>query len=236
MDYYSEVVCGPFGTEITLQDYEETGVPLLRISNICTDGTVDEKELVFLNPEKAKQLSSTQVKPNDLVISQRGTLGIPAVVPSSYPAWNISANLIAIRNAKDILPGFIQIFLSARPGAFQLERTQSGQVQGKITTEDVASIIIPLIREQESLVTEMEQARESRQRKLTEADALLSGLDAFLLDRLGLTVPDANMKLAFAIKRIKAKDGRIDVQNFLDNIRFRFLITRRAEFHGFTRG
>ena len=40
---------------------------------------------------------------------------------------------------------------------------------------------------QQNLVKEMETARESQRRKLKQADALLSGLNAFFLARLGLT-------------------------------------------------
>ncbi len=195
------MVCGPFGTEITLEDYQEAGVPLLRISNITAEGTVDETDLAFLNPAKAMRLASTQVRPNDLVVSQRGTLGMPAVVPASYPVWNISANLIAISNVKELLPDFVQLYISTRAGSFQLERTQSGQVQAKITTEDVASILIPLLLPpvQREMVGDMEAARESRRRKLVEADALLSGLDAFILDQLGITLPDSGNRLAYAM-------------------------------------
>lgn len=81
-----------------------------------------------------------------------------------------------------------------------MKRTQSGQVQGKITTEDVASVIVPLIPEQKSLVSEMEAARESRRHKLTEAEALLAGLDTFLLDSLGLTMPDSDNRLTYAMR------------------------------------
>ncbi len=125
---------------------------------------------------------------------------MPAVVPPTYPLWNISANLIAIRNIHDMDPDFVQLFISTRPGAFQLERIQSGQVQGKITTEDVASILIPSVKDQDSLVGEMERARESRRRKLEQADALLTGLDAFLLARLGLSVPDSDNRVTYAMR------------------------------------
>lgn len=205
-------MCGPFGTEITIKDYQRTGIPLLRISNITGEGTIDETDLVFLNPMKASRLSSTQVRPNDLVISQRGTLGMPAVIPPSYPVWNISANLIAIRNVQELLPAFLQMFLSTRAGAFQLERTLSGQVQGKITTDDVASVLVPRLPQlvQNEMVAEMEKARDSRRRKLEHADALLSGLDTFIIERLGLIVPAEQENRAFVLKLSDLMGRRMD--------------------------
>ncbi|MCX7113871.1 MAG: hypothetical protein NTX45_28115 [Proteobacteria bacterium] len=72
---YAEIICGPFGTEITLNDYVDEGVPLLRISDITKDGTLDLSEVKFITHDKAAKLISTQVVENDLVISQRGTFG-----------------------------------------------------------------------------------------------------------------------------------------------------------------
>jgi len=56
----------------------------------------------------------------------------------------------------------------------------------------------------------MEAARESRRRKLAEADALLASLDAFVLDRLGLTVPEEQENKAFAVRLADLKGRRID--------------------------
>ena len=171
---YADVICGPFGSAIKFDDYiPAPGVPLLRISNLTDDGRIDESNLVFVRSELAAKLKRTQVQPGDLVISQRGTLGIPAVVPSTYTSWCISANLIAIKQPS-IDRGFVQAFLSSRPGALQLERSQSGQVQSKITTGDVARVLIPKLDNDETLVRDLERARSTRRRQLKEADELLS--------------------------------------------------------------
>jgi len=173
---------------------------LLRISNITKQGTIDERKLVFLSDDKARALASTQVEPGDLVVSQRGTLGIPAVVPARYPKWNISANLIAVSKPTGMLPRYIQAFLSCRLGAKQLERAQSGQVQGKITTEDVACILIPDVQGQQVLVTNLDKARSARDGKLAQADALLDGIDDLVLAELGLVAPKKDGRFIFAVR------------------------------------
>jgi len=84
--------------------------------------------------------------------------------------------------------------------------------QPNINKEEYKSFTIPLppLPIQEKLVEEMERARESRRRKLSEADALLSTLDGWLLDTLGITPPPEDEK--HKIYGIKLKDiqGRID--------------------------
>lgn len=48
---YTEVICGPFGTEITKADYARSGVPLLRISDITDEGTLDLSGVMFISRE-----------------------------------------------------------------------------------------------------------------------------------------------------------------------------------------
>jgi type I restriction enzyme S subunit len=69
---------------------------------------------------------------------------------------------------------------------------------------------LPPLPVQRDLVGEMERARASRRRKLEQADALLSGLDAFLLDRLGLTLPKEQDNKSFAVQRGDLVGHRID--------------------------
>ena len=182
----------------------------MRISNITMEGTIDEKELIFLSGQKANSLNSTQVKPGDLVVSQRGTLGIPAVIPSTYPVWNISANLIAIRQVKNLDSTYIQLFLSSTLGAFQLERNQSGQVQGKIITEDVASIQIPKVEFEHTLVSQMQAARKTREQKLEQADTLLNSINDYVLAELGVEMPVVEERKCFAIHANEIAGSRID--------------------------
>ncbi len=174
------------------------------------EGTIDEKALIFLSEKKANSLNSTQVKPGDLVISQRGTLGISAVIPSTYPVWNISANLIAIRRVADLDPTYIQFFLSSTLGALQLERNQSGQVQGKIITEDVASVQIPKVEFEHALVSQMQEARKAREQKLKEADTLLNSIDGYVLAELGIEMPVVEEKKCFAVRANETVGRRVD--------------------------
>ena len=200
LDNYANVFCGPFGTEITSADYQEAGVPMLRISNITKEGTINKNDLVFLTEEKAASLASTQVVPGDLVISQRGTLGMPAVVPDDFPFWNVSANLVAINGLSEISADFVQLYLSSSVGGSQVERCQSGQVQGKITTEDVASVLIPKVEDESNLIAAMGVARGARQDTLARADALLSRMDAYLLEQLSLVVPAEDGRQTYAVR------------------------------------
>ena len=208
---YGEIVCGPFGTTIKQGDYVADGVPLLRISNITDQGNLDIQGVVFITPGKSEELASTRVTEGDLVISQRGTLGMSAVVSSEFPAFNISANLIAIRGLSGLLSRFVQLYLSSRLGERQVSRLQSGQVHAKITTIDVASILIPNVSNQIELIHAMDTARAERKKKLADADAILASIDDVLRDALGLTPPSDDPRRVFAVRLAQPRaQGRLN--------------------------
>ncbi len=109
-------------------------------------------------------------------------------MPVTHSVWCISANLIAIKNPQ-LKADFIQAYLSFGPGATQLQRAQSGQVQKKITTSDVANVLIPRVKNESGLVSTLEIARQQRRRQVQRAEELLGSLNAFVLDELGLQHP-----------------------------------------------
>ena len=78
---FAKVICGPFGSFIQVKDYQETGTPLVRIANINDDQQFISENIIFVNATIAENLQSYIVKKGDLVISQRGTLGLTAIIP-----------------------------------------------------------------------------------------------------------------------------------------------------------
>jgi type I restriction enzyme, S subunit len=74
-------VGGPFGSNLTTRDYVDEGVPVIRGSNLPTDGSFYDDEFVFVSEKKADDLRSNVALPGDLVFTQRGTLGQVGVIP-----------------------------------------------------------------------------------------------------------------------------------------------------------
>lgn len=118
--------------------------------------------------------------------------------------WIFASYLIRVRLDKDkALPDFVSEFLNTKAGRIQIDRI-SRQIIGmtNVNAEELRDLLIPLppLPIQEKLVEEMERARESRRRKLSEADALLSTLDGWLLDTLGITPPPEVAHKVFAVR------------------------------------
>jgi type I restriction enzyme S subunit len=89
------IVGGPFGSNLVSKDYTETGVPVIR------GGNMGEKwvggNFVYVSNEKSIQLSQNIARPNDLVFTQRGTLGQVSIVPESgYDRYVVSQSQMKI--------------------------------------------------------------------------------------------------------------------------------------------
>lgn len=186
----ADVICGPFGSAIKNTDYQENGIPLIRITNISKDGYMNYDDLIYISEKLGDSLSRTQVSEGDIVISQRGSLGQCAVVDDRYNKVNISANIIAVKNIHESSPEFIHDYLLSNIGQTLLERNISGQVQQKITTQDIAELLIPMECNEEYLSSIVRNAYSSYQKKLMYAEQNLTCARNNVFEMIELSFPE----------------------------------------------
>ncbi len=204
----AEVICGPFGSTIKNTDYQETGIPLVRITNISKEGYMNYDDIIYISEELGNSLKRTQVSSGDIVISQRGSLGQCAVVDDTFEKMNISANIIAIKNILESSAMFIRDYLLSTLGQTLLERNVSGQVQQKITTQDIADILIPIGCDETYLSKAITTAYGLYRDKIKQSDDLLSGMSKYLFDALKMRNIDYEEKLCCAIKLANIVEDR----------------------------
>ena len=209
----ADVICGPFGSAIKSSDYQESGIPLIRITNISRDGYMDYSDMIYISEELGNSLSRTQVSKGDIVISQRGSLGQCAVVDDAFQKQNISANIIAIKNIQHMTSTFIHDYLLSPIGQLLLERSTSGQVQQKITTQDIADLLVPITSREKELSLNLEKAYDSYVQKKKSANMLLSSLLEEIMTRLRLNLDGEHNRLTFAIKLSELSE-RIDADYY----------------------
>ena len=73
------LVGGPFGSNLVASDYVPSGVPVIRGQNMGLRRVGGQ--FVYVTGSKAKSLEANLARPDDLVFTQRGTLGQVALVP-----------------------------------------------------------------------------------------------------------------------------------------------------------
>ena len=189
-------------------------IAVVRITNINKDGYMNYDDLIYISEKLGDSLSKTQVSNGDIVVSQRGSLGQCAIVDDSFPKMNISANIIAIKNINGVSVSFLHDYFLSTVGQTLLERSVSGQVQSKITTQDIADLLIPVNTDETKLTDLLDSAYKSYKRKLQQADKLQRKNPTYLIERLGLTSDySETQKLTYATTA-GSIEGRIDADYY----------------------
>lgn len=213
----SKLVDGPFGTQIKVEDYREAGIPLLRVSN-CRENEVSDTDLVYIAPELHNRLLRSEVRPGDVVFTKTGhVLGYAAVFPERHERANMTSHLVLMRPTTRLLARFLADYLRTEVGQDQVYRWGQKATKPELNTIEIRRFLIPVPErnEQERLLRLLDAARVERKRKLAEADALLAGLDSFLLETLGLTPPPKDDRKVFAVRRADIqRQGRLNSDYF----------------------
>ena len=85
----NSIVGGPFGSDLVSKDYVPSGVPVIRGQNM--NGQWVSGDFVFVTPTKARALEANLAHPEDIVFTQRGSLGQVSLVPAKpYGAYLLS--------------------------------------------------------------------------------------------------------------------------------------------------
>lgn len=86
----NSIVGGPFGSDLVSKDYTTAGVPVIRGINMGCGRWV-AGDFVYVSEEKAASLASNCAEPDDLIFTQRGTIGQVALIPQNeFPRYLIS--------------------------------------------------------------------------------------------------------------------------------------------------
>ena len=83
---------GPFGSKLSTKHYSDSGVPVIRGTNISGSSKFSFDDFVFVSEEKADELRANNAHPGDLIFTQRGTIGQVGLIPlnSQIPRFVIS--------------------------------------------------------------------------------------------------------------------------------------------------
>jgi type I restriction enzyme, S subunit len=108
------IIGGPFGSNLTQADYTTDGVPVIRGSNMGQMGRYIAGEFAYVSNNKADALATNQVKPGDVIVTQRGTMGQVSVVPHGpCDKFVVSQSQMGVRSeASD--PMFVYYLLKSK--------------------------------------------------------------------------------------------------------------------------
>jgi len=159
-----DIKCGPFGTQLSKDEYQSEGIAVWEIPQINSRFTTIPTH--YLSESKAKQLEAYSIKAGDIAMSRKGNVGKCAVFPADYEDGIIHSDVLRIRvDGKRVLPIFMMHQLHYSGAVqHQIELVSSGAIMAGINVTKLKQIFvhIPPIELQSRFVTFVEQTDKSK--------------------------------------------------------------------------
>lgn len=154
----TEIAMGPFGSDLKVDMFTETGVPIIKGGNLL--GSFVSGKFSFVSEEKATSLRKAIAYPNDLIITHRGTLGQVSLVPKNkYKKYITSQSQLRLSvNPNKIYYRYLLYFFKSRIGQYELLKNSSQVGVPAISTptksiKEIDLIIPSNVKEQKSIAS-----------------------------------------------------------------------------------
>jgi type I restriction enzyme S subunit len=118
------------------------GLPILSGSHLIQRRPIDLK---FISPIVFDRtpVENYRIRAGWILVTGRGTTGLPCLVPSKWDGWLASHNILrVIVNAK-VHGGYVFAFLASSYGSLQMTAKQLGAVVNVLTPQDLSTIFLP---------------------------------------------------------------------------------------------
>lgn len=175
------IIAGPFGSNLTQDDYIDEGVPVIRGTNM--NGRYIGGSFAFVSEQKANELKSNLVRPGDIVVTQRGTLGQVCLIPkeTKFSRFVVSQSQMAVRSNNNIDTEFLYIFLTSQIFMRYVERStvQTGLPHINLGLLRQAPIILPPLGVQRriaEILSKWDDALERLSRQIARKAELFASL------------------------------------------------------------
>jgi restriction endonuclease S subunit len=201
------------------------GVYFLRVNNLQKH-TIELEDVKYINRIiHETKLKRTQVTAGDVVFAISGTkdnLGTVSIIPNNIHEANLNSALVRFDLNKRIDKKFFCILFDLNFVRTQIEFTGKGAAQNNLNNDEISSFLLPNLdlSTQKSLVKNYEAAQQKQQQKQQQAQALLDSIDTYLLNELGITLPEHDSSLEkrmFTVRFTEMTSGRVDPYYFQEH-------------------
>jgi restriction endonuclease S subunit len=193
-------------------DFFEDKFPYIEISEIdVVSGEIKNISKIAIDeaPSRAKMI----VRKNDIIVSTtRPSRGAIAFIDKKTDFSIASTGFSVIRRLKTdkIDRQFLFYVLRQNFSLFQMEQRSSGGNYPAITQEELSNLYIPVppLEIQAQIVKKFNEAYETKRQKEAEAKALLASIDGYLLEKLGIVLPEKVETKPVFLTRFKDLRGK----------------------------
>jgi type I restriction enzyme, S subunit len=173
-------VCGfQNGFAFKSSTFKQSGIPIIRISNI-QDGRIDtDNRLVFFDPKDYREnLDRYRIVEDDLLIAMSGATTGKLGFNTESTVFYLNQRVGKFEPGKKLNKRFLYHFLSTK--VEENLRISAGAAQPNLSTEQIKNFVLPVppVDEQASIVEALETLSEETQRLASLYERKLASLDA----------------------------------------------------------
>ncbi|MBN3923892.1 restriction endonuclease subunit S [Nostoc sp. NMS4] len=178
----SDIVDGPFGSNLKASEYLDTGVPIIRLQNVDRNVFI-EKNIKFVSFDKAKELDRHSFEKGDIIITKLGEpLGKACLVPNNLNKGIIVADIVRVRiSEKFALKKYILYVINSQVVICKLQTYTKGTTRPRVNLNHIRQLFIPLppLNEQKRIVAKIEELNDRTQRAKEALETIPQLCDRF---------------------------------------------------------
>lgn len=189
---------------------KETGVPFLRVQNLNTDGTLSFDDCLYINKETHEgMLARSQVSEGDLLVKITGVgrMAIASVAPEGF-VGNTNQHMVVVKTGNKEISKYLARYLNLDIIEKIASRHSTGGTRPALDYPSVKNL--PIIEGID--FSPIDRAIELKKQKESEAQLLLDSIDTYILNELGITLPEIKSDLKSRIFLV----NRSDLEDRLD--------------------
>lgn len=194
----------------------DNDVTLLKVKNITQESGIDYEDVEYVKDVPESKLLETK----DIIspfIGEATRLGKFALFNGSDAKYTVDNNTGVIRADKTkILPEYLLTVLSSEIGKVQIERLIGGGGVPFLGAGNAKLLQIPLptIEQQREIALILQNALQSKEEKLKQADELLNSIDDFVRQHLGIDYKEPEEKTTFTTLSDEIAGKRLDPKKY----------------------
>ena len=173
---------------------EENGIPFLRVQNLSPTGFLETKNCKYINEETHNSyLKRSQVSGGDLLVKITGVgrMAVASVAPDDF-VGNTNQHMVVIKTKDKDVSHILASYLNSDIGEKLASRRATGGTRPAL--DYPALLSIPVIYDEKILEIHNDAIIKKHQKE-QDAKTLLDSIDNYLLDELGITLPEVNKAL-----------------------------------------
>lgn len=195
---------------LDFREFSETGTPYLRVANV-KESEIDTSDIKYVPLVLSEIKKDIHLQTNDILVTRKGTFGLAALVQDDKN-YLISSEIFRIRLSTDVCPKYFVLVNNTSFVQAQLKQKAVGAIMGSLSHEALKTVAIPIPPRQiqDKIANIMDEAYRLKREKEAEAEKLLNSIDDYVLNELGIKLPQIKEEKNFTITFDKIIGKRFD--------------------------